>query len=153
MFSKLGYTIMKLIFIFLLLFLHNPITSFAQKQERRFTKDKLQGNYIPTDLQDCFKQIDKFWNDSIKNEVKRTTEKKFTAKQHFGIGLWMRNNWQLWKGSRLSKYFNGIGIFHPDDMSGIILTSYYRYLKGADIDLQSQIMFYQDYWKKQQIHN
>jgi hypothetical protein len=41
-----------------------------------------------------------------------------------------------------------MGIYHPDDMSGIILTSYHRYLNGQDIALEAQIKSYQDYWKK-----
>jgi len=62
--------------------------------------------------------------------------------------MWMRNNWGLWRGSRLSKYFNEMGVFHPDDMSGIILVSYHRYLTGNEIKLEEQIKYYQDYWKK-----
>jgi hypothetical protein len=65
---------------------------------------------------------------------------------HFGFGLWMRNNWQLWGGSRLSKYFNSLEIYHPDDMSGIILVSYHRYLNNKDIQLDEQIKYYKDYW-------
>ena len=62
--------------------------------------------------------------------------------------MWIRNNWGLWKGSRLSKFFNEKGIYHPDDMSGIILDSYYRYLTGQEITLSEQIKYYQDYWEK-----
>jgi len=61
--------------------------------------------------------------------------------------MWLRNNWQLWGGSRLSKYFNNLGIFHPDDMSGIILDSYHRYLTDKEIKLEEQINFYQEYWR------
>ena len=64
------------------------------------------------------------------------------------FGLWMRNNWGLWGGSRLSNYFNKLGVFHPDDMSGIILTSYYRYSLGKEIKLEEQISHYKSYWEK-----
>lgn len=114
----------------------------------RFTTDSIRGFYIPKDLEDCFKQIDIFWNDSIKLKVKQWTEDEFSGRAHMGFGMWMRNNWQLWGGSRLSKYFNNLGIYHPDDMSGIILDSYHRYLTGKDINLSEQIKYYQDYWKK-----
>jgi hypothetical protein len=114
----------------------------------RFTTDSIRGVYIPKDLEDCLKQIDSFWVDSIKVKVKEWTEDEFGANAHFGFGMWMRNNWQLWGGSRLSKYFNDLGIYHPDDMSGIILDSYHRYLTSKDIKLEEQINFYQDYWKK-----
>ncbi len=114
----------------------------------RFTTDSIREVYIPKDLEDCFKQIDSFLDDSIKVQVKQWTEDEFSGRAHFGIGLWMRNNWQLWGGSRLSKYFNDLGIYHPDGMSGIILDSYHRYLTGKDIKLEEQIKFYQDFWNK-----
>ncbi|WP_303923383.1 DUF6794 domain-containing protein [Draconibacterium sediminis] len=102
------------------------------------------GVYIPKDLDDCFNQLDKFWNDSIKTEVSNMSEDEFIGSSHFGIGLWIRNNWRLWGGSRLSKYFNELGITHPDNMSGIVLTAYYRKLKNQDIELRKLI----DYYKK-----
>lgn len=121
---------------------------WAQEDIVRFTTDSLRGQYIPKDLEDCFKQIDSFWSDSLRNEVKQWTEDDFTGRAHMGFGMWMRNNWQLWGGSRLSAYFNKMGIYHPDDMSGIILTSYHRYLRSAPIELEAQIKIYQDYWNK-----
>jgi hypothetical protein len=72
------------------------------------------------------------------------------ANTHFGFGMWIRNNWCLWGGSRLSKYFNDLGIFHPDDMSSIILTSYHRYLNGEEIRLQEQIDHIKAYWLEMQ---
>ena len=62
--------------------------------------------------------------------------------------MWIRNSWKLWSRGKLSKYFNSIGVFHPDDMSGIILTSYYRHLKGQDRELEKQVKYYQDFWKE-----
>lgn len=70
------------------------------------------------------------------------------VRYHHGLGMWMRNEWGLWGGSRLAAYFNGIGIYHPDDMSAIILDSYWRKLHGKPIDLESQVKRYQEYWQK-----
>lgn len=121
---------------------------WAKEDSIRFTADSLSGVYIPKDIEDCFKQIDSFWSDSTKNMVRKWSEREFSAEAHMGFGLWMRNNWQLWGGSRLSKYFNELGIFHPDDMSGIILVSYHRYLKNEEIKLEEQVQFYKAYWKR-----
>jgi hypothetical protein len=103
---------------------------------------------IPKNLEDCFIQINSFWDDSTKLKVKNWTEKEFLENTHRGFGTWMRNNWQLWGGSRLSKYFNELGIYHPDDMSSIILTSYHRYLNNQEIKLDEQIKHCQDYWER-----
>ena len=109
----------------------------------------IEGVYIPKDLNDCFKEMDSLFAKELKGEIKSKTENDFTTNSHFGFGLWIRNNWALWKGSRLSDFFNSKGISHPDDMSGIILTSYHRKLNGIDIELDKQIKHYQDYWAEQ----
>lgn len=116
--------------------------------ELRYTIDSIQDIYIPKDLYDSFNQINIFWHDTTKVKVKEWSEKEFTGNTHDGFGRWMRNNWQLWRGSRLSKYFNDIGIVHPDDMSGIILTSYYRQINDKDIKLEEQIQYYKNYWEE-----
>jgi hypothetical protein len=121
---------------------------WAKEDKVRFTTDSLYGIYIPKDLEDCFQQINSFWPDSVKQRMAALTEDDFSVRLHFGLGLWMRNNWQLWGGSRLSKYFNDTGIYHPDDMSGIILTSYHRRLNGKNIELNEQIASYKQYWKQ-----
>jgi len=113
----------------------------------RYTTDTIKGVYIPKDLEDCFKQIDSFLNDSTKKKIKAMAEKEFSSSVHMGFGLGIRNDWQLWSGSRLSKYFNNIGIQHPDDMSGIIFNSYHRYLTNKDIELDKQVAFYKAYWE------
>lgn len=118
-----------------------------EKDKIKFITDTINGIYIPKDLDDCFKQINSFWNDSTKTKVKNWKEDEFTGKVHLSFGMWMRNNWQLWGGSRLSKYFSDLGIHHPDDMSGIILDSYHRYLNKTDIKLDEQVKYYQDYWE------
>jgi hypothetical protein len=117
-----------------------------EKEKIKFTADTINDIYIPKDLEDCFVQINSFWNDSTKIQVKNWEEKEFAGKVHLGFGMWMRNNWRLWGGSRLSKYFNDLGIHHPDDMSAIILDSYHRNLNNKEIKLQEQIKYYQDYW-------
>ena len=103
-------------------------------------------NYIPKNLDEAIHQMDLQLSDSLKLEIKKITEEDFTLGSHFGFGLGIRNDWKLWKGSELSRYFNKIGIFHPDDMSGIILTSYYRNLQGLDIKLDAQVSYYKEYW-------
>ena len=105
----------------------------------RFTTDTLRGVYIPKDIADSFKQIDTVWNDSIKTKVREMTASEFEVNTHFGFGMWMRNNWQLWGGSRLSKYLNDLGLRHPDDMSSTILTLYYKYLIEDNFDINKEI--------------
>ena len=104
--------------------------------------------YIPKDLDDC---IEELINKILINEdylaLKNGTEKQM-AKQHHLLGRHLRNDWGLWEDSRLAKWFNEKGIFHADDMSGIILTSFWRQVNSELIKLEEQIEYYQNYWKE-----
>ena len=111
-------------------------------------RDSINGIYIPKDLKDTFKQINIIWSDSVRNNVKAMKESDFVTNNHFGFGLWMRNNWGLWKGSRLYIYLNEKGLSHPDDMSSVILTSYHRHLNNRNLKVRNQIKDYKEYWKK-----
>jgi hypothetical protein len=108
--------------------------------------------YKPVNLQEAVEQLKILHHDSTKQKIRAMTEDEFIGRAHFGLGMWMRNNWGLWKGKELAGYFNSIGIYHADDMSGIILTSYYRELHGQDWKVDAQVKYHQDYWKKSSEH-
>ncbi len=108
--------------------------------------------YIPKDLDDCLAQLQKLLKPENIEKMKGGTEDDM-IQYHMGLGMWMRNNWGLWGGSRLAKWFNAHGIKHPDDMSGVILDSYWRHLNKKRIKLDEQVKHYQDYWKKQKIQS
>ncbi len=109
-------------------------------------------NYKPVNLDEAVEQLKIIHNDSTKQKILNMTEDEFMGGAHMGLGMWMRNNWGLWKGKELADYFNSIGIYHPDDMSGIILTSYYRELHGQEWKVDEQVKYYQDYWKESNEH-
>ncbi len=142
---------MKLIIQISLIF----ISFYGHSQINTDTNDKDSGSldsvnhiYIPKNLEECFIQIDSFWHDTVKIAMKNLSEDEFSGRLHFGFGLWMRNNWGLWGGSLLANFFNEKGIYHPDDMSAIILDSYHRKLNSKPIKLEEQIKFYKEYWDK-----
>ena len=65
---------------------------------------------------------------------------------HLGLGMYLRNIWGLWHGSVLARWFNTLGIWHADDMSGIVLESLHRKLTNKPIDLAGQVKYYLDHW-------
>lgn len=95
--------------------------------------------YIPQNIEDCIIQLDSILDDSTKMEIKEMTKSSFSAEAHLGLGLWIRNNWGLWQGGPLASYFNELGLYHPDEISGIILNCYFNHVKGFDIDLKGEI--------------
>jgi hypothetical protein len=102
--------------------------------------------YVPRSLEDSFAELKKMLHPDLLKEIKEGPEEGM-IRYHMGLGMWMRNNWGLWGGSRLAKYFNGIGIFHPDDMSGVILDSFWRHLNGRPLRLEEQVAYYQRFWQ------
>jgi len=105
--------------------------------------------YIPKNVEQCFEEINKIWDEDTKALIKQDSEKEFLSNTHNRIGPWMRNNWELWSTSQLSGYFNSIGIKDADDMSSVILCSYYRNIFGRNIELKPQILEKQLFKKAQ----
>jgi hypothetical protein len=93
---------------------------------QNYTKKELR--YKPVNLEEAVLQLTKILPDTTQQKVLSMTENEFITNSHFGLGMWIRNNWIYWGKKQLSKYFESIGIFHPDDKSGIILICYYRQL-------------------------
>ena len=103
--------------------------------------------HLPVDLENSFDALDNTLSPEDIDTIKNMPEDNISS-LHMGLGMWIRNNWGLWKKEGpLVKYFNDLGIFHPDDMSGIILTSYWRHLHNQPIELEQQIRYYQQYWE------
>ena len=101
--------------------------------------------YTPTDLDDAIRHLrETLPPEDI--EFLKTADERDLAGLHFGFGMGLRNGWGLWGGSRLAEWFNSIGIFHPDDMSGIIIESLVRDLRNEPIELEAQVAKYQEYW-------
>lgn len=121
----------------------------TEEDRIRYTKDSLRGHYIPKDLNDAINSLNKIYLDSTKVEITKLSEEDYVdGNYRFGIGLWIRNNWQLWGGSRLSQFFRENKINHPESMSVVILESYYRTLKNEDIRFEEQIKEYVEWEKK-----
>ena len=109
--------------------------------------NSVTGIFIPENLDACFMELERGLTPEFKEELRTGTEDDMN-RLHHGLGTFFRNNWGLWKGSPLSEWFNENGIYHPDDMSAIILTSFWRHLNGKPINLEEQIKPCQDYWDK-----
>ena len=104
---------------------------------------------IPKNFKESLMFLDSMINPKMREWIKCLPDGEFGSYVHHGFGRYLRNNWGLWGGLELAQSMNKeMGIWHPDDMSSIILLSYQRKLKGEEIKIQEQIKFYQDYWAK-----
>ena len=88
----------------------------------------------PKNLTECIQMLDKNLKKEDKEYIKTLTEDEFFMESHFTIGMWIRSG-----NPELVTFFLDQGVKHPDDMSAMILTSYYRHLLGKEIDFEGQI--------------
>ena len=103
--------------------------------------------YIPKDLDDSLAQLNKLFTADDIRRIKAAPEADMFEYQ-LGWGTWLRNDWGLWNGSRLAQWFEAQGVHHPDDMSSIILDSYWRRVHARPVRLEDQVKYYQDVWRK-----
>lgn len=66
---------------------------------------------------------------------------------HFGLGRGLRNGWGLWGGGPLAQHMNKLGFRHPDDMSGVILETFWCRRHNKDYRLKDRAAYYDSYWK------
>ncbi len=120
-----------------------------------------QEKFIPQSLDEAVDFLISKNDETTLQQIRNMTEREFMSAVQHGMGTAIRNDWYLWwhgiknvegvpkEMPKLIAEMQSHGILHGDDISGIILTSTYRKIKGVDRDLQSQIKVYHDHWKKE----
>jgi hypothetical protein len=106
---------------------------------------------LPKNLEDTFTILKKDLKPQEQIEILNMTKDEL-YRMHTNLGRSIRNNWKLWHKSELAEYFNKLGIYHADDMSGIIIESFWHHLRNEPLDLDNQVKYYQDFWKNQGIN-
>lgn len=122
------------------------VTSSAQKKvtyqrDYRFYSERIEGTYIPKDIDEAIDSLDTILSEKDKRFIADSLSmEEFCADVHFGVGMWMRNEWGLWSGSRLQKFLTKKKVYHPDEMSYEILKAYYKKkIKGMDYSADRDI--------------
>lgn len=104
--------------------------------------------YVPKDLEDALSELDKLLPKETKDKIRGMKKEGDMIEFHFSLGMWIRNEWGLWKGSRLYVSLAKLGFGHPDDMSGLILDEYWRKLHGLPPDIETRAKRLQDWYRK-----
>lgn len=138
--------VIRILILFVLL--SSASVSQAQLLTKRQKNAKKQNSiYIPEDIYDAMKELDKRTTEDFKTQIKGWKEQEAIYKSQATLGLILRHDWKLWNGSRLSYYFNQKSITNANDMTDIIIRSYHRYLNGKPLDLEKQIKERIEYWE------
>jgi hypothetical protein len=103
---------------------------------------------IPSNLEECLEELKKILSFEDQTFLIQTDN---PVKLHHTLGRWIRNNWLLWQeDSSLHQWFKTTyGLFHADDMSGVILESFWHHLRNEPHDIDAQVQKYKEYWKNQ----
>ncbi|MDR2578831.1 MAG: TonB family protein [Chitinispirillales bacterium] len=83
---------------------------------------------IPKTLEECYIALDNQLSEDVKDDIALSSLDDFLASAHFGLGMWIRNNWIHSRDSELANLWGG----NPDSISHLILSGYYTYLTGIE---------------------
>lgn len=123
--------------------------SINQSEIYRLRKlDTIDGVYIPIDINDCHSELDKKLHKIILSEIDSLKKSSDMSKYHFSIGRWIRNIWHLWSGSRIEEYLFQNGLSNPDEMSDIILKTYFYHRHKIEFDLKNVLNNDKEEFKK-----
>jgi len=104
---------------------------------------------LPNDLDEAVDMLmlamDEDDRASIARHLAATDDKLLGS--HFGVGMYLRNNWNLWEDSPISRWFiKELKICHADDMSGIILDAFCHKFQGRSYDPHALAVRYHQHW-------
>ena len=90
---------------------------------------------IPATYQAAFRELDRLTTDEARARFRKEDQRGLIM-HHFGIGLWIRNNWIYPEDSPLTRDMRRLGIGDPDDISHTLIQGYWCRLNGGELDLR-----------------
>jgi hypothetical protein len=69
----------------------------------------------------------------------RTAREDEVATYNRTLGIWLRNSWGLWNGSPLRDHLRGLGLRHADDMSELVLVTFWRHLNDRPLRTEDEV--------------
>lgn len=101
----------------------------------------------PKTLEEAHQQLEKLLPKEELAKIDAMKSEDEMIEYHMGLGMGMRNSWGLWGGGPLAQHLNGLGFHHPDDMSGVILETFWCKRHQKDFRLKERAAYYAAYWK------
>ena len=132
---------------------------FNAQYEKNILLEEIDGIYIPYDIMDAMTELDRMSPPEAKAKILEGEEDIVVERLTRGLGRWMALNWNFYEGSRLSHFLREQGISYTDDMQEYLIRTYYRYLKGIELQLTERAATikkrrddeYQEQLKKQKV--
>lgn len=125
-----------------------PLDSTQIKEyAKRVRMPRIDGKYIPIDLADALKELDKIMDPKALATFKAMSEDDARRKTHYNFGRFLMLRWGMVDGSRLTEWFRQNKIFNVDDMVDCVITTYHRKINGLPLQFEELAKYY---YKKQQ---
>ena len=105
----------------------------------RIMQRMLNGIYIPQDIDDAIEELKENSSEAALSRFRSAPEEDISRRLFFGLGRWMKSNWQLYEGSRFSHYLRQKGLSHPDDMVTFMIESLHRHLNDRELEVEKRI--------------
>jgi len=112
----------------------NTLEEYKIEKEKRIKLDSINGKYIPKNLDDAIITLNNLVDTQAANRYSSLPEEEAWKKLYFSFGSWIRANWSIVEGSRLTLALNELGVYHPDDMVQLIMRTYHRSLNHIPME-------------------
>ncbi len=109
---------------------------FLRRYQERIKKDRLNGVYIPKNLDEAIEQLYKWTDDAQRRRIRAWPEDSVCIRLHGSLGQKMIFEWSFYEGSRLSHYLRSAGVTFPDDMADFLLLAFHRHLNSRNIEVR-----------------
>ncbi|MCS6928185.1 MAG: hypothetical protein NZM43_01690 [Saprospiraceae bacterium] len=117
---------------------------FQRRYQERITKDRLNGVYIPKNLDDAINQLYQLTDETLRNRLRKIPEDSICIRTHARLGQWMIVHWSFYEGSRLSHYLRSAGITFPDDMADFLIIAFHRHLNQKPIEVRQLATYFKE---------
>lgn len=101
---------------------------------------------LPSTLEEAHAALEKMLSFSDLSKIDAMSSAEEMSLFHFGLGMRLRNTWGLWQDSELARYMQTQGFIHPDDMSAVILETFWCKRHGKAFVLADMAADYAAYW-------
>ncbi|MCB9497155.1 MAG: hypothetical protein H6686_09770 [Fibrobacteria bacterium] len=103
---------------------------------------------VPATLEQAHEAFERCLGDTTLAMIDSIPEESGMALFHFGLGTAIRNRWGLWGDSPLAKDLERRGFQHPDDMSSVLIGTFWCRRHGVEFDLAARAARYARYWEE-----
>jgi hypothetical protein len=107
---------------------------------------KKEQENAPTTLAEAHARLEQTLSPETLAKIDAMPSEDGMIQYHFSLGLNIRNGWGLWARGPLAEHMKERGFIHPDDMSGVILDTFWCKRHGKDFRLEERAAEYKKYW-------